>query len=266
MCSCRSPPRFIPSFIRPLARGTFCIPLGRLKPGETATQTHDAVLAALHDLERRFPNHLDQPQVLRPAAGWRKSAESREGRPILAFAAILGGVAALVFLVACANVAGLLLARGAARQREIAVRLAIGASRMQLVRQLLMESALVAGRGNGGGRGDHLLGGRENLLTEVVIPGMPVAFDFTPDWRLAAAAALLGIAATLLSGLMPALMSSRPRGAFPRLRARRVLAAVQVAVTVVLLSGAFLFARNLIQVLRVDPGFAVGAHRSGWTW
>jgi predicted permease len=236
-------------------RADLLIPLARLKPGETPTQAHDALLAALHELERRFPNHLDQPQALRLAVGWRKSAESREGRPILAFAAILGGVAVLVFLISCANVAGLLLARGAARQREISVRLAIGASRMQLVRQLLIESALVAATGTLAGVA--LTFWAANLLTQVVLPGMPVAFDFAPDWRFIAAAALLGIAATLLSGLMPALMSSRPRSAFPRLRARRVLAAVQVAVTAVLLSGAFLFGRNLIRVLRVDPGFDV---------
>jgi predicted permease len=229
------------------------LPVGRLNRGRTREQTQQALMAVLRELERRFPNHLDRPQSLVPVQGLAKMSPSPQSRPIIAFSATLGAVVLLVLLIACANVAGLMLARGVARQREISVRLAIGAGRLQLIRQFLIESALVAGAGTLAGVA--LTFWAAGLLTKVVLPGMPVAFDFSPDWRLAGAAAALGVAATLLSGLMPALICSRPILSFARSRLRNWVAAAQIVVCVVLLAGAFLFGRNLIHVFHIDPGF-----------
>jgi predicted permease len=236
---------------------------GRLHPGSTPAQTQQALMAMLRGLERQFPDKMElkqeSPPKLKPVLGLAKfGKESWE----LKFSAMLGAVAVLVLLIACANVAGLLLARGAARQREIAIRMAVGATRLRLIRQMLVEAALIALAGTAAGIGFAFLA--SGILQKVSLRGEAIHFEFTPDWRFACAAAALGMIATFVSGIVPALVSSRMnlssvmrvgRSATPRLRLRSLLVSAQIAVSVILLFGAFVFIRNLTHVLSFDPGF-----------
>lgn len=179
---------------------------------------------------------------------------------------VLLGVTALVLLVACANLANLMLARATTREREISVRLAIGASRRRIVRQLLSESLLLAGIGAAAG----LLLARwlsAFLVRFLSTDQVPLFLDLAFDWRVFAFTAVVAVAACLLFGLAPALRATsaaRPasmlatRGASDgneRLTLRRVLVVVQVALSLVLVVGALLFGRSLLNLTTLDPGF-----------
>ena len=180
-------------------------------------------------------------------------------------ARILGwlfAVAGLVFLVACANVMSLLLARGATRRREVGVRLALGASRASVVRQFLIEAGLLAALGTAAGLLMAALLGetaRLTLFDSVEWTSAPV------NGRVIFGSALIAVAATLLTGLVPALSTSRVQlvaalrgtvrdGGLRRSRLRGALTIVQAAVSVVLLVGAGLFVRSLWNASTLDLG------------
>jgi predicted permease len=236
---------------------------GRLLPDRTIEQTQQALMAVLRGLAEQFPDKVkfkqESPPILTPVLGL---ARLGKGSWELEFSVMLGAVAALVLLIACANVTGLLLARGVARRREIAVRLAIGATRWRLIRQLMVEAGLLAVAGTAAGVGFALLA--SGVLQKFPLRGSYMRFEFTPDWRFASTAAALGVVAAFTSGIVPALASSRinlsnamrvSQSTTPRLRLRSLLVVAQIAVSVILLFGAFVFIRNLIHVLRFDPGF-----------
>lgn len=237
--------------------------VARLRPGRTNQQTQAALMSVLHALEQRFPDLLDDPQVLHPVIGSTLGVDIFQ--PVVAFSFVLAGVVALVLLTGCANVAGLLLARAAARRREIGIRTAIGAARGQIVRQLLIESGLLAAAGTLGGFGLTCLAA--TLLTHVTRPGIPIEFIFAPDWRLACAVGALGVVSTLLSGLAPAFTGSQANltdslrvsrtTTAPRLRMRTAVVVAQIAISVVLVAGAFVFLHNLVHLFHLDPGFDV---------
>jgi putative ABC transport system permease protein len=178
---------------------------------------------------------------------------------------VLLGAVLLVLLIACANVCALLLARAGARQREIAVRLALGASRARLARQLLAESALIAGVG--GIAGILLALGTVDLLVALVPADVPRLHDVSLDGRVMAFALVLTGISALASGLVPAVMASRPSltealGESARMashaaarRPRAMLVAGEAAIALVLLSGAGLLARTFDNLRRVDLGF-----------
>jgi putative ABC transport system permease protein len=176
---------------------------------------------------------------------------------------VLLGAVGFVLLIACANVAGLLMARGTARRREIAVRTALGAGRARLLAQLLTESLVLA---LGGGIGGLLLGSwMLSALIQLAPENLPRLAEVTLDWRIA----LLTLAATavvgVIFGLAPALQASRPelnndlkeggRSGTARTGARSVLVVAQVALALVLLIGAGLMLSSLFRLRAVDPGF-----------
>ncbi|HYE87893.1 MAG TPA: ABC transporter permease [Vicinamibacterales bacterium] len=174
----------------------------------------------------------------------------------------------LVLVVACVNVANLLLARGATRAREMALRLAIGATRTRIVRQLLIESAMLAAAGVAGGL---LLGWlSSSALVDLMGTSLggpdssSLALDTAPNWRLVSVSAGIGLAITLLFGLMPAwrvsaiapgVVSAGARIAESHSRLASALIVAQVSLSLVLVIGAVLFTRSLSNLRSLDRGF-----------
>jgi predicted permease len=180
---------------------------------------------------------------------------------------LLLGIAGLVLLIACANLANLMLARASAREREIAVRLALGASRGRLIRQLLAESLLLAMIG--AVIGALLAQALSRFLVSFISQeGRALFLDLSPDWRLLAFMAGLAVFTCILFGLTPAFRATRTtpgavlkaggRGLTAnreRFGMRRILVVSQVALSLILLVGALLFVRSLQKVMSVNPGF-----------
>jgi predicted permease len=231
-------------------------------------QAEAAVLADAE--ERRYVQGLTL--ALEPGARGLANTRERLGNPLL----ILLGTSALVLLIACANLANLLLARADSRRREMAVRLGIGAARGRLVRQLLTESLLLAGLGSALGLLLAYWGSRF-LLTLVGSGDAPLPLDVALDGRKLAFAAAAALATGIAFGLAPALQATRvdltaslkagskalagdPLGKRRGLRLPlgRLLVAAQIALSLVLLVGAGLFARSLRNLMDVDTGFERG--------
>src|SRR5256714_6110439 len=180
---------------------------------------------------------------------------------------ILLAIAGLVLLIACANLANLMLARASAREREIGVRLAIGASRGRLIRQLLAESLLLAGVGAAFGAVLAQPPSRV-LLSFPSTADAPLFIDLYPDWRVLGFTIALAVLTCVIFGLTPALRATRVTpsqvlkstgrgmtGGRERFSLRRALVISQVALSLVLLVGALLFVRTLRNLLTLDPGF-----------
>ncbi len=249
-------------------RGLFVNTIARLKPGVTREQAQAAMTTLAQNLERDFPDDNKGRGVL--LISLKDAALNPNARGgALAATSLLMTVVGFVLLVACANVSNLLLARALSRRREIAIRLAIGASRARLVRQLLTESVLLALPGAGLGL---LIAVWAHEALIATLPALP--FPITIDLKLGIDLRVLlfttGVAllASLLFGLVPALQASRPemlddlkdqsgvRSAPPGgFGVRNLLVASQVALSLVALVGAFLFVRSLGAAERLDPGF-----------
>jgi putative ABC transport system permease protein len=193
------------------------------------------------------------------ATGWT-SLRSQYATPLV----VLMGVAALVLLIACANVASLLLARASTRQREIAVRLAIGAGRRRIVRQLLIESLLISSVGALLGIGVASFAGR--FLVGMISSGTArVMLDLSPNWRVLGFTSAVAIATGLFFGIAPAFQASSTEPARALKEGARVtasrsrllpaLVSAQVALALVLLVGASLFTRTLRNLRQFDSGF-----------
>lgn len=247
--------------------------MGRLKPDWTAEKAtaqlagispalFQATLPTEYKAEDR-KNYLEFKLEATPAAGGMSSLRRAYESPLCLLMAISG----LVLLIACANLANLTLARGTSRQREIAVRLALGASRARLVRQLLAESLLLAVAGT-------LLGfGLAQVLSRLLISFISSQdnhwfLDLYPDWRVLGFTTGLAVLTCILFGLMPAIRASRtsPGEAMKatgrsltstreRFGVRRALVVSQVALSLVLVVGALLFVRTLRNLLTLDAGF-----------
>lgn len=231
---------------------------GRLAPGVTLQQARAEAEAIGARLEDVHPGGAQTP-VLTPL---QDTGASNVLRPVLV---ALLGVTGLVLLVACANVANLLLARGAARHRELAVRMAVGAGRGRIVRQLLMESLLLS---IGGGILGLLMAhwGRNALIVLAPPAPFPIGMDLALSPTVLLVTAAVTLLALLLSGLLPALRASRPAlmpalregggGGPAGARLRGVLVSAQVALCLTALVSAGLFLRGLQRAGQVDPGYA----------
>lgn len=239
---------------------------GRLRPGvglPEAQATLDALATRLREQQPGYWDPGDGFTLLRTTDVLLYPPLDRFVR---AAAWLLGGVVGLVLLIACVNLASFLLARGLDRRKEIAVRLALGASRGGLVRQLLTETLLLGLLG--GGAGVLLAAGLLHLLRVADLPlPIPVTLDLAIDGRVLGFNLAISLLAGVAFGLFPALQSSRADvagalkddsaggGQRGRLRLRGALVVTQVAVSLVLLVGAALFLRSLQSIQTVDPGF-----------
>jgi predicted permease len=262
--------------------------VGRLKPGVSTGKAEGELTAISKSQEenerstaadKRFVN--DGPPVrLTPAARGYSYTRNRLEKPLLIVMVVVG----LVLLIACANVANLMLARGAARQREIAVRLAVGASRGRLTSQLLTESMLIAAIGGVAGLGFAYVG-VQALLDFLPQSGYSItSLAVKPDWRLFGFTAAVSLLTGVLFGLAPALQSTRPSltlalkegtpgAGSSRFGLRNALVVTQVALSLLLVIGAGLFTRSMEQLRSIAPGFRgdhatiamVDPTRSGYT-
>jgi predicted permease len=232
---------------------------GRLKAGVSVTQAAAEIEAIGLNLEREYPSPTGGGLRLLPAS----SLPGNRGL-VAGFFMLLIGLVSLVLLAACANVSGLLLARGASRQPEIALRVALGAARARVVRQLLMETLLLFAAGAAAGL--ILAGGLTPWLV-ARLPAMPfpLALSIVLDGRVLAFTIALTLVAALVSGLVPALQACRPdpvakmkdasQGPAGRSRLRNLFVITQMASSVALLIGAFLFVRALERAGSIDRGF-----------
>ncbi|HJZ79477.1 MAG TPA: FtsX-like permease family protein, partial [Pyrinomonadaceae bacterium] len=246
---------------------------GRLKPGESIGQANASLQSMSpglfqSSLPANYPDvsvkdYLNSKLQAQPVAAGYSLLRQEYERPLW----FLLAIAALVLLIACANLANLLLARGSLREREMAVRQALGASRGRLIRQLLAESLLLAGIGSA--LGGALAQALSRLLVNFIsTTSDTIVLDLSVDWRVIAFAAAIAAATCMLFGLTPALRATRvePAAAMKasgrgltagreRFSLRRALVVVQVALSLVLVTGALLFTRSLGKLVTVDPGF-----------
>ncbi len=240
--------------------------VARLKPGVSAATAQ----AELDTIAKRralgqAKDHQDPMAKVLPAGDFAVGPSSRDEARRLSW--LLVGMAGLVLLIACADAAGLLLLRAERRRREIGVRVALGASRRQIARQLFVESLLLATLAAGTGLVFAIWGG--DLLAALVPPefALPMgAATSVLDLRALAFAAAAAFACAVLSGLVPALRGGRidvltsikgsgPQAGRPRFGLRDALVVGQIALTAVLLVGAGLTAHTLAREAAVDPGF-----------
>jgi predicted permease len=241
----------------------FLAVVARLKPGVTLAQAQ----ANMDVIARRLQEK--NPAQYAPRSGWGVRLTPlleemvEDTRPALL---MLLGAVALLLVIACANVANLLLARASARQREIAIRAALGAGRGRLIRQLLTESCLLGLLGGALGLLLALWGG--DLLVKLGPENLPRLKDVAIDGRTLGFTLLISLGANFLFGLAPAWQTcggqrsaqlkegSRGATASPRgARLRGLVAVSQISLSLVLLVGAGLLIKSFVRVLQVDPGF-----------
>jgi len=236
--------------------------LGRLKDGVSAGQAESALSTITQQLAREYP-HDNEGRGVRLMTPGLFIPDIRNS--VINFSGVLMGVVALVLLLACVNLANLLLARATERRKELAIRLALGASRARVVRQLITEAVLLS---LGGGLGGILLATWINALVSAMkFPSdLPLIIDLRVDWRVLAFAFGVSLATGIAFGMLPALQASRPdlvpalkdeksMGGFRRSRLRNGLVIMQVALSLVLLVCAGLVVRSLQVAQKTRPGF-----------
>ena len=244
--------------------------MGRLKPGVSEQQARAALDVVLQQsmtagLSSLPPKEEIQTIELSPGSKGLNDLRSEFSQPLFILMTVVG----LVLLIACVNVAILMLARATARQKETAVRLALGAGRPRLIRQLLTESVLLAIIG--GVLGLALASRGENLLLTLVTPGeTPLALNLQPDLRVLGFCLAISLLTGIVFGLAPALRGTRidltpalkvtagslgARFGRSRFGLGKMLVASQVAMSLLLLIGAGLFIRSLQKLNSIDLGF-----------
>lgn len=260
----------------------------RLKPGQTAEQATAAFRAVQPAIrEETVPEnyrpqdaerYLRDPMSLEPATNGVSNLRTRYTRPLWALTAVV----AFTLLIACGNIANLLLARAAARRQEFAVRTALGASRWRMARQLLAEHVVLAVVGGVAGVGVALAGSRI-IVAQIATSSNRLFLDIGLDWRMLGFTAAVALLTTLLFGVGPAMMAARVppmealkeqgRGSGSRRQARvaSALVVAQVSLSLLLLVGAGLFVRTFVALADIELGFdpdrvliaSVSASRTG---
>jgi predicted permease len=243
-------------------RGSIFQSLGHLKPGVTPRQAADDINAISVDLQRTYPKEHEHL----PVALWRPSLYGEFlGGPMRAFLTALMLLAALILLAACANLGSLFAARAADRSRELALRLALGAGRGRLLRQLFTEAVLVS-----------LIGGTAGVVGSLVLlrglsvwqpfPRFPLSVPLTPDASVYAVALLITLASGLIFGAVPVRQVLRTdpygvikagllRGEARRVSVRDVLLVAQIAICALLVTSSIVAVRGLSRSLHGDFGF-----------
>jgi putative ABC transport system permease protein len=239
-----------------------CFAIGRLNPGVNSRQAEISLNALARDLGKEYPDS-NEGQTVRVIPPGFIIPDLRTG--VVSFTWVLMGCVGLVLLITCINLAGLLLARATDRRREIAVRLALGAKRSRLIRQLLTESLLLSVVG--GAVGLALAVWLINFLLAFKPPlDFPLALDVSVDWRVLIFLLVVSIVAGAFFGLAPALQATRPalvtalketgvQGGYRRSRLRSGLVIAQLALSLIFLISAGLVGRSLQQLQTMNPGF-----------
>jgi len=248
-------------------QGHYFQALGRLRESVSLEQAQARLEASAAGYRDRFPNALGEN------AGFTAVSlqQALIGQGVRRAVYILSGAVAFVLLIACANVANLLLVRANARSREIAIRSALGAKRFRIIRQLLTESVMLSLVGGVLGLFIGYLGMRSLLATTTAqLPRLGSGGALMGmDWRVVTFALVLAVVTGILFGLVPALVtsrtdlntvikdsSSRSGSGFRQNKTRSILVITEVALAVILLVGASLLIRSSLEINRVDPGFA----------
>ena len=242
--------------------------LARLKPGVTVAQAA-AVLDPIYSRIRAEMVGAEAEPSFRQSllASRLRVAEARGGsstlrEPLSAPLLVLMAIVGLVLIIACANVANLMLARSVTRRRETALCLALGAGRLRMIRHGLAEAVLIAGLGAVGGMA--IAAWASSVFASLIAGVVPIALDFRPDARVLAFTLAVSSLTAVACGLIPA-MRAAAVDPLPALASRgggntrsllsRGLVVTQIAVSLILLVAAGLFVRSLLELRRVDPGF-----------
>jgi len=240
--------------------------LARLRPGATVEQANAEVQVlyssflqsqAARAPEKERSHVLRQRAVALSAPDGFNRIRDNIAQPLL----VVMGIVGLILMLACVNLSGLLLARAAARQREISIRLAIGAGRGRLVRQFLTESLVLATLG--GVVGLAMAGWVSGRLFALFVDGRDVVMSVGPDWRVFAFTAAISVVACCVAGLAPAVHAVRVNmnpglkevRAHGHRRLGKALVVAQLAISMVLVVGATLFVGTLVNLYAVDRGF-----------
>src|SRR5262245_8129969 len=231
--------------------------IGRLKTGVNLAQAQTEMTAIARQLEETYP------ESNRDWGGSLVALHQEVTGSISLLLLILQGTVAFVVLIACVNVANLLLSRVVTREREMAVRMALGAGRWRIIRQLLTEGASLAIMG--GAFGLLLAWWGVDLLVSLAPPDLPRREDISVDYRALGFTFLVSLLTALMFGLLPALQATRAnlneafkegsRSGFRRQRLRTVLVVAEIALALVLLVGSGLLLHSLIRLQNVSPGF-----------
>jgi predicted permease len=236
--------------------------VGRMKPGVNARQAESSLNILAEELAKQYPDS-NEDQTIRIVPPGFVIPDLRGA--VVSFAWALMGLVFLVLLIACTNLAGLLLARATDRRREIAVRLALGANRWRLIRQLLTESMLLSIVGGLAGLGIAVWIIRLLLAFRPPLD-FPLTIELKLDWRVMVFSFVASLATGIVFGLAPALQATKPslvtalketaaQGGLRRSRLRSALIVAQLALSLALLVGAGLVVGTLKQLQTMSPGF-----------
>ena len=236
--------------------------IGRLKQGVSASQAEASLNLLAQQLGKEYPDENEGQSIRIDAPGF--ILPDLRGA-VVSFTWVMMAAVGLVLLVTCTNLAGLMLARATDRRKEIAIRLAMGANRLRLIRQLLTESILLSFVGGAAGvfLALWILKGLMALRPPI---DFPLAFEVDVDWRVLLFSLAVSLAAGAIFGLAPALQATRPnvstvlkataaQGGAVKTRLRSVLVVAQIAISLVVLIAAGLVVRTLQQLQTMNPGF-----------